>query len=297
MSCAMFGLAAGLLMLGRCGLGQDISLPPETPFNASAGRGDLIWLNLRSDTAEDYPFGVDTGATVTVLDKSWERKLQPAKSKPLVGARWPISGVFEAPPLLLGGVQLHTGKIVATEDLAAHFPGRLVAGILGMDCLGHYCLQFDFEENKLRFLEPGALNGQNPGQAFPIKPLRGCFFINDNLVGIKGFDSLIDTGCNFDGVLTPTLFRQWTNGWQSGAPTPAGQARYPDGVLGGNIYTNLYLAGDGERNLIGLHFLSRNLVTLDFPRRTLYLQQRSTGPLPVESNYFAGFYRTAVQTH
>jgi hypothetical protein len=293
LSCARFGLVAGILMLGRCGLGQDVALPPETPFNASAGRGDLIWVNLRSDSAEDYPFGVDTGATLTVLDKSWERKLQPTKSKPLVGARWPISGVFEAPPLFLSGVQLRTGKIVATEDLAAHFRSRPMDGILGMDCLGHYCLQFDFVENKLRFLEPSTLNGQNLGQAFPIKPLRGCFFVNDNLMGVKGFDSLIDTGCNFDGVLTQPLFRQWT----SGATPPPGQASYPNGVFGGNTYTNLYLAGDGERNLIGLHFLSRNLVTLDFPRRTLYLQQRSTGPSPAESNYFAGFYRTTVQTH
>jgi hypothetical protein len=188
---------------------------------------------------------------------------------------------------------LRTGKIVATEDLAVHFRGRPVAGILGMDCLGHYCLQFDFEENKLRFLEPAALSQQNLGQAFPIKSLRGCFFVNDNLLGVKGFDSLIDTGCNFDGVLTQPLFRQWT----SGVTPPSGQASYPNGVFGGNVYTNLYLAGDGERNLIGLHFLSRNLVTLDFPRRTLYLQQRSTGSLPAESNYFAGFYRTAVQTH
>jgi hypothetical protein len=296
-SCASLSLAAGFLMLVNCGSAQDAGLPPETTFNSTAGRGDLIWINLRSDTAQDYLFGVDTGATLTVLDKSWERKLQPAHPKTVVGARWAVSGIFVTPPLLLGGVQLHTGDTVVTEDLAAHFPGRTVAGLLGMDCLGHYCLQFDFAENKLRFLDPNAVSAQDLGKVFPIEPLRGCFFVNDNLAGIQGFNSLIDTGCNFDGVLVPSLFRQWTNQWQSGAPVPADEARYPNGIFGGIAYTNLYLAGDGERDLIGLHLLARNIVTLNFPGRTMYLQQQTPGPLPAETNYFAHFYKSAFRTH
>ena len=108
---------------------------------------------------------------------------------------------------------------------------------------------------------------------------------------------MIDTGCNFDGVLTPELFRQWTNQWQSAATAPAGEAHYPDGIFGGVAYTNLYLAGDGGQNLVGLHFLARNLVTLNFPGRTLYLQQRSTGLPAGDEGFFRGFYKSAFQTH
>lgn len=291
------GLAVSFFMLQSCVLAQDATPPPDTAFNPSAGRGDLIWIKLRSDTAEDYVFGVDTGATLTVLDKSWEHKLEPRQSKTIVGARWPISGVFTAPPLYLGGVRLLTGEMVVTEDLAAHFPGRSVSGILGMDCLGRYCLQFDFSENKIHFIDASRLGGQELGNAFPIEPLRGCYFVNDNVAGVKGLRSLIDTGCNFDGVLTPELFRQWTNQWQSAATAPVGGASYPDGIFGGVVYTNLYLAGDGEENLVGLHFLARNLVTLNFPGRTLYLQQRSAGPPPGEEGFFAGFYKNAFRTH
>ncbi len=292
-----FGLAADLILLQLCAMAQDASLPPDTAFNPTAGRGDIIWINVRSDTAEDYTFGLDTGGTLTMLDKSWEHKLEPRPSKRFVGARWPVSGVFAAPPLFLGGVRLLTSDTIATQDLAAHFPGHPVAGILGMDCLGHYCLQFDFSENKIRFLDPNRLIGQDLGKPFPMEPVRGCFFVNDNVVGVNGLRSLIDTGCNFDGVLTPDLFRQWTNQAQSGATAPPGQAHFPDGVFGGAFYTNLYFAGDGAQNLVGLHFLARNLVTLNFPGRVLYLRQQSAGPAPGEEGVFAGFYKKAFQTH
>jgi hypothetical protein len=198
--------------------------------------------------------------------------------------------------LLLGDVRLVTGEMVATEDLAAHFPGHTVDGILGMDCLGHYCLQLDFSENKIRFLDGTRLSGQELGTAFPITPIRGCFFVNYNLAGVKQYGSLIDTGCNLDGVLVPDLFQQWTNPRQTATGVSAGEAHYPDGIFGGVAYTNLYL-GTGEQTLIGLHFLGRNLVTLNFPGRTLYLQQRSAGPLPGDDGYFSRFYKTGVQTN
>jgi len=275
---------------------QEAALPPDTAFNPSAGRGDVIWINLRSESAQDYLFGVDTGATLTVLDKSWEHKLEALPTQTVVGARWPVSGVFKAPPLLLGGVPLVTGSMVVTEDLAPHFPGHPVDGILGMDCLTHYCVQFDFSENKIRFLNPAGLAGQELGKAFPIAPVRGCFVVNDNVAGVKGFSSLIDTGCNIDGVLIPELFQQWTKQWQSPGTAPAGESRYPDGIFGGVVYTRLYLAGNGEKTLIGLHFLARNLVTLNFPGRTLHLQQRSAEPLPGDDGYFSRFYKTEVRS-
>jgi hypothetical protein len=283
-------------MLGAWAWAQEGTLPPDTSFNPSAGRGDIIWINLRSDSAQDYVFGLDTGATMTVLDKSWEHKLEPRPTQTVTGARWPVSGVFAAPPLLLGGVRLLTGEIVITEDLAGHFPGHTVDGILGMDCLSHYCLQLDFSENKIRFMDAGRLAGQELGAAFPIAPIRGCFFVNDNVAGFKKLASLIDTGCNLDGVLVPELFRQWTDLRQSAGSAPAGEARYPDGIFAGVIYTNLYLAS-GEQTLIGLHFLARNLVTLNFPGRTLYLQQRSAGPLAGYEDYFSRFYKFGAQTN
>lgn len=62
-----------------------------------------------------------------------------------------------------------------------------------------------------------------------------------------------------------------------------GEARSPNGLLGGDIYHELDLAGlektnhdsHSQFNGIGIHALSRNLVTLDFPERTMYLKRTS----------------------
>ena len=49
-----------------------------------------------------------------------------------------------------------------------------------------------------------------------------------------------------------------------------------NGIFGGYNYTNLCL-GNGQANELGLGFLSRNLVTFDFPKRWMYLKPERTG--------------------
>jgi hypothetical protein len=149
-----------------------------------------------------------------------------------------------------------------------------------MDCLRHYCIQLDFEASRWRFLDGAHLQAEELGQPFPLIRRGGCFFVRENLVGVRGSDSGIDTGCNFDGLLTVGLFKQWTNraGGFSGGFSEC--ARSPNGEFGGATYTNLELRMYPGNNVLGLSFLARHLVTLDFPKRTMYLKRVSVGPLP-----------------
>jgi len=77
-----------------------------------------------------------------------------------------------------------------------------------MDCLRHYCVHLDFESGKMRFLDPDHPGIEDPGKAFPLKISFGSVFTPENLVGVKGEKSEIDTGCNFDVTLKPKLLRQ-----------------------------------------------------------------------------------------
>jgi hypothetical protein len=156
----------------------------------------------------------------------------------------------------------------------------------------------------MRFLDDEHANKRGWGKAFPLTDIGdGCFLINPNLVGTKGPGSLVDTGCNYDGWLTSQLFEQWTN--QVTWPAD-GEARYPNGVLGGESYPfilhlrrldpglPLYLGGDlhMQANGIGLHFLARHLVTLDFPKQTMYLKRTSVESLsPQASKAAVGFLK------
>jgi hypothetical protein len=250
-------------------------------------------VTLRLENGEALPFILDTGAPWTVFEKTQASKLGKCLD---TGTFWNFGtkqemGVYAAPKLYLGRTLLMmTGTNVATfdiEKLSSHgFPPFM--GILGMDVLQHYCIQLDFAAGKVRFLNDERADKQDWGEPFSLTDLgNGCPVINENFVGAKGSGSEIDTGCDGDGWLTPTLFRQWTNQ----AQLPAnGEARSPKGVLGRETYPELDLHETGDKSVlrndsgvefngIGLHLLSRNLVTLDFPKQTMYLKRVRTWPL------------------
>ena len=179
-------------------------LPSTVAMNRDAGRGDLLVINLRLENGQELPFVVDTGSPVTLLGKSFE---------PQLGQRlgdvsfWnfgasQVVGDYAAPRLYLGKIPLITGTHVGTFDYhkLSHPSQQPIEGILGMDTLKHYCIQLDFKKSKLRFLDDAQADKADWGRPFPLTDMGdGCFIINENLAGIKGTGSLIDTGCDNDG--------------------------------------------------------------------------------------------------
>jgi hypothetical protein len=58
----------------------------------------------------------------------------------------------------------------------------------------------------------GLFRPRNCLRPFSLSDLgNGCPVVNENLAGVKGSGSAIDTGCGSAGWLTPKLFQQWTN--------------------------------------------------------------------------------------
>ena len=174
--------------------------------------------------------------------------------------------MFAAPRLYLGGAPLITGDHVVSND-CKKMPfdsGHPITGMLGIDCLKHYCIQLDFAAGKMRFLEPERVNAVQLGKPFPITWVEGRPFVHhDGLVEGMGTNSLIDTGYDTDGVIKEL---------------GPGTSYFDERVWGGQTYTNLLLGTGGY--VLGLRFLARHLVTLDFLNGTMYLRQQSIGPLP-----------------
>src|SRR6185436_4641448 len=145
-----------------------------------------------------------TGSPVTVLDSS----LTPRLGK-LVGTsegffplheRRQSAGIYRATALYLGNTRLQTSKWVISYDLAGMMGGP-VRGVLGMDCLRHYCVQLDFAENKLRFLNPTAPPTAELGRPFPLTfPKSGPIevFVPGSFFGVSDGNSQIDTGDPLD---------------------------------------------------------------------------------------------------
>ena len=243
-------------------------LPAEMPINHGAGRGGLLIVPVRIEGGEEMPFVLDTGSSGTLVDESLEPKLGKRLGMTTMHS-WGTSRelpVFAAPRLYLGGVPLITGHRVVSYN-CRQMPsdsGPPIMGMLSIDCLRQYCIQLDFAAGKIRFLEPEHVNATQLGKAFPITWVEGRPFVHhDGLVQGIGTNSLIDTGYPTDGVI---------------ADLGPGTSYFAERVWGGQTYTNLLLGNGGY--VLGLRFLARHLVTLDFLNGTMYLRQQSVGPLP-----------------
>ena len=283
------GIFLGLILLCSCATEPSArrSLPADQPINKEAGRGGNLIVTVQLDNGRKLPFAVDTGAGGTLLDKSLSPQL--GKSLGTVAVYSPFTGgtstnnYYTSPKLYVGGAPLMmTGTSIVTWDLRGPLalPGRPIWGILGIDVLEHYCIQLDFAAGKMRFLDDQHADKSMWGQPFPIAPLSaddGRPAVAGNLFGARDAHSLIDSGFIGDGSLMPKYFQLWTN--QVVAPAN-GEVRSPDGVFGGKKYPFVNLSEkDWPSDAIGLNFLARHLVTLDFPNHTLYLRCQSIGPL------------------
>jgi hypothetical protein len=242
-------------------------LPAEVSINKDAGRGGMLMVTLRLEDGENLPFMVDTGSTGTLLDKSLKSKLgKRLGTGTAVG--WGGKGkteAYAAPRLYLGNTPLLTGDKVWIADY------KHPSGMLGMDCLKHYCIQLDFAAGKMRFLRPDHVNAAELGKAFPLTMMGNLPYVHHpGLLGKSGTNLLIDIGCRIDGLEEKSAIK--------------GLAQIlPDCVWDGETYTNLAVAAVEHANVLGLGFFARHLVTFDFPRRTMYLKPTSVGPLADDS--------------
>ena len=250
-------------------------------MNKEAGRGGDLIITLRLRDGEKLPLVLDTGTSGTLLDES----LAPKLGKPLGTVdiqHWgkhETENLYAMPKLYLGNTLLTgTNDHIVTYDLKSKLSqeGDSVMGILGLDVLAHYCIQLDFAAGKIRFLDDAQADTNNWGKAFPMVPLNDSDprpAVAQNLLGVQGPHSLIDSGYLGDGWLMPKYFHQWTN---SALVLTNGEVHSPDGSFDREKYPGVILdLKNVESDGIGIDFLARHLVTLDFPKHTLYLKRTS----------------------
>jgi hypothetical protein len=100
---------------------------------------------------------------------------------------------------------------------------------------------------------------------------------------MTGTDFLLTHDCRQFSLADPELFQQWTN---HAPPRASSETRSPNGALVGATYPSFDLLeldkNDHDShsgfNLIGIHVLSQNLVTFNFPKRTMYLGRSEALP-------------------
>jgi hypothetical protein len=267
---------------------QRPGVPPPTAFDLGLATNRVLCVRLQNERGEKMRFLVDTGSPITIFNSTFRPKLGPVLGTEAVQYAWAGNAqlqVHAAPRLFLNNTLLLSGPHVWSDDLRRVWPGRGIDGILGLDFLEHYCVQFDFPNRTIRFLDPEHTNESELGRPYPLYTFANkTVFVLGNFLnaGLNLYE--IDTGCTVDSVMKPPAFElacrkqppEWTRQYNTGEGRPVTEAGFLQGTFDGQIYHKL-VVDEANHNFLGLRFLSRHILTLNFPKHTMYLRRTAEG--------------------
>ncbi len=297
-------LSVSLLFCGCQSVGTKAVAPEVLAEFAISGDTNHVTLPVRFH-GEEYRFVLDTGATDTVFDDSFKDKLGkrflwPKKATGAGGKEFKVE-YFRARGhhAHLGPLDLVDPPLIRVCDLDALVSKakRNFQGIIGMEFMAKYIVQIDFDNGKVTFfrgnkdtdlfsfLRPRENRHPEWGEPIPLKKslfAHRCY-VEARLPEDTSARFLIDSGWAAPDAMSGRLFENVHSSVTAG---PKRENISPDFSLFSNQNAKLikkfrvgsfeYRENLFQRNnesILGLPFLSRHLVTLDFPNNTMYLKK------------------------
>ena len=234
-----------------------------------------------------YPFLLATGSSMTIYGPSLRPLLGNAivsKHKRMHGRDTTLS-ICWPPAAKLGHIDLPKNSPVVCMDLGkiGEVTGEEISGCLGMDFLGKHVFRIDFDRGEVTFLTSA---GPDSGQRLPVVFNHQLPHVMVEVAGLhrpESFAVNTSTAGNSSGDLRKKVFAALA---KQGMLTPAGQTltetpfgsdtdqrgRVESISLAGFRHEKLLFCESGE-NVLKLNYLSRFVVTFDFPNKAIYLKK------------------------
>jgi len=251
-----------------------------------AKTGDPILLPVTFKDKE-LLFVLDTGSSHTAFDTSLRNELGEVKKieKALTHGAPITAELFDAPKAFLGPLNLQDSGQVSCLDLKmlSLIDGRKISGIIGVNFLRGYVIQIDFDKGTLSFLQPKEEQHPNWGIELAIwYNSLGLPFIKSSISKNINVDFMIDTASNSTGGLGSDIFKQILS--EKGLTTSKTLIATASGVIQkrevridsisvGSFEYQKLIFSEANWSYLGLLFLSRHIVTLDFPNKRMYLRK------------------------
>lgn len=239
-----------------------------------------------------YRFALDTGTTGSVFDERFRGNLGAPVGKVEVQSleKEAEADLYKATAALIGTLDVRRGGPVACTDLSAFSSalGQDVAGIIGMNVLGSYVVRIDMQTRCVWFLRADDKPHSDWGTAVSLAPNEhGIPTVMASICGRSPTPLAIDTGffnTSHSGYLASSLLSQLVgvdkvmsrDGGMSmdafGAVTSSRSVYGVDMCLSDTPYSGVSFGEDRWKSGLGMGFLSRYVVTLDFPNHRMYLK-------------------------
>lgn len=244
----------------------------------------LLFIPLRIG-GKDYQAVVDTGATLSVLDLSLRQHLGPRSGSGKTKTdNMDVDVELYAPPTAQIGLLAFTSGPVVCHDLTSlcEACGKKFHAIIGLDFLTNWIVTVDFDNGRIDFMAPGTSRDAQRGESIPFVygPPGNMFILVTAGKNIRvpieidtGFAGAVHLEESLFSKLVETRDLRITGNEQ--AMTLSGLCRSRGGRLtqlsvGPFKHEDLRLS-TGKQNKLGLDYLRRYRVTIDFPNQRLYL--------------------------
>jgi hypothetical protein len=237
-------------------------------------------------------FVLDTGTSVSALDLSFREKLGPPISEIVDGMSVALGKkltLYRCPDFSVDDTHGNLQRIACLDlTMFRRVSGERCDGILGMDFLANYVISLDFDRFVLAISDqvPEAIKRESASSPLLTRSMKNWVAVEAVLNLIIPAKLMIDTGDNSSMSLNQ-------EDWNSVFPGGKGKNMHSSeaSMMGGKIITvsiaridSLEIGSDcydhvlcalnpmpGTPSGVGLAFLRRHRVTLDFPNRRLYL--------------------------
>jgi predicted aspartyl protease len=270
----------------------------EVPFRLSGPHQPLILVDALADGLGPFPFVLDTGAGLCLITPELAGRLtiRNVGSQTATGAGGPV----EVQTGVLGRLALEEAvrrniPVAITSEL--HRIGAAIGadlqGNIGHSFLRHYCVTLDYHREVLVLSEPDSADGPSAAGLIPFTlahPDKPLVLVSALVNGRGPFPFAIDTGTSTT-LIRPGLAARLGVSLSPGSPMTGGGGAIAssNGVaasfqIGEAIVTDLEVMAVGFLEMIsavigtpldgivGLNFLKRFAVTIDYPRSGLRLE-------------------------
>ncbi|MBW8014901.1 MAG: PDZ domain-containing protein [Planctomycetes bacterium] len=266
-------------------ISDAVAKEPEilAQFDTVSQMGPLLPVTI---AGKEHLFMLDTGASFTVFDKSLSRYLGEERGETPLFSHDKV-GVFkfyEAPELFAGSIKLDCDIVICLDlTLFSLICGRKIGGVVGMDFLKQHIIQLDFDQKKVFFLKSKSNRVSSWGEGFDVKLHYNRPYVELSILDDLKTEFMIDTGSNSSISLNNDLFKRlMSKGDRNRAESISGTAlgvlktdsmRYENFSVESFEKQNIIIDSNPVHNLIGTGYLSRFLVTFDFPNSKVYFKK------------------------
>jgi hypothetical protein len=248
---------------------------------ASDGDCLLLPVTFKGNT---YRFLLDTGATYNFFDPSLSLGGATETIELETPAGLTKTKVIPAPEATVDNLSLRTAEPAIVQDLSRfrQVGGDDIRGVVGMSFLGRHVVRIDFDRGEVLFLKSAPADS---GDSLPLAYERGSPVVVGELPGWGKEIFCIDTGDigrdagnltppTVDGLVKTGVVRVVGSSlYESVAGTSTQRVSRVKSLQLGAISCTNALFGESRITSLGLGFLSRFVLTFDFPHNTLYLKK------------------------